>query len=116
MSKCFLSHDKYQELIFINKKDFDTVIKMYESVAKKYGGHITNISNKLKKMEELLNLTKKDHIIQLMEKDTIINKKDTEILLMKKDHEIEIIMKDKIIDEKDRIISDLKRQLKSKNK
>ena len=98
-------HHKFNELLICSKKDIKIIIEQYINITRKYIGHIKDIVDKLKDLEN--ELLKKDKENELLKKDreNDLLKKENELL--KKDRENEILKKD--IE-----INNLKKQIKNK--
>ena len=99
------THPKYNELIIFSKKDTKIITEQYTNISGKYIGHIKEITNKLKDLENHITLLKKENEIELI-------KKDRENDLLKK--ESELLKKENELLRKDIEIMNLKKQIEKK--
>ncbi len=102
-----LPHAKYEELLIFGKKDIKNIIGEYDNVALKYTGHIKEVKDKIKDLENHIVILKKEKENDLLRKDNQINvlKKELEL----KDKELEL--KDKDLELKDRLLEIMKKDL-----
>jgi hypothetical protein len=119
------THPKYEELIIFSKKDIKIIIDQYTNISMKYIGHMRELTDKIKNLENHIAHMKKDTEIikkdnEIMKKDlenqTAILKKDNEIDLMKKNTEINKLKMENKLLKKDLEINNLKRQIKNNNR
>jgi len=89
-----LNHPKHKEYMIFpdSKKDIKIIEDQFHSVSQKYIGHIKDISNKLKdsnielkNLENELKITKLQYTNDLLQKDLIIQQKNSEYKLLEKD-------------------------------
>jgi hypothetical protein len=105
-----LYHPKHKEFIIYpnTKKEIKIIEEQFESVSKKYIGHIKDISEKLKNLEnELktttlqneLKITKLQHSNELLQKELTILQKETEkeLIMQQKETEKKLLEKDLIV-------------------
>lgn len=84
------THTKFEEIIIFSKKDSKIITEQYNNISRKYLGHIKEIADKLKELENQNIILQKDLDSQakIMQKDIELSKKNSEIELLKKDAEI----------------------------
>ena len=98
-------HPKFKELLICSKKDIRIISEQYTNITRKYighpqyagilllslaqeQGHLKDITNKLKDLENQIVIMKKDKEIELLKKDKENNLLKKEIEIIRKDIEI----------------------------
>ncbi|AEX62097.1 hypothetical protein c7_R1235 [Megavirus courdo7] len=91
------NHKKFEELIIFSSKDSKIIQNQFESIAKKYIGHIKEISDKLRDLENAMKISELEHVNEKLKYDNEIShlKMQNEIIELK--YKNEIIEKDKEI-------------------
>nr|WBF70252.1 hypothetical protein [Megavirus caiporensis] len=91
------THKKFKELIIFSNKDSKIIQNQFESIAKKYIGHIKEISDKLRDLENAMKISELEHANEKLKYDNEIShlKMQNEIIELK--YKNEIMEKDKEI-------------------
>jgi hypothetical protein len=105
-----LKHASQRELVVFSKSQFEDVKLRYNSVATKYMGHITELTEKIKDKEKQCELEKETHAKEIAEKETIIASKEMEIA----NKEIEIANKETMIANKETEIANKETEIANK--
>ncbi len=106
-----LSHPKYDELIIFAKKDMKNILNEYDTVALRYTGHIKEVKDKIKDLENHMIILKKDNENDLLRKENELMAKQNELIA--KDRQIDVLKKE--LELKDRELEIMKKDLEITN-
>lgn len=111
-----IEHPEHKEIIVYSKQDAKTVINQFDSICKKYIGHISEISNKLKDLNNEIENLKLLHKVEISELKSKL--KDKENIIKQQEYEkkiYELETQNKIMS-KDKTIKNLNNTIKSQTK
>jgi len=97
--KVGFNYEKFEELVVIEPNMLKGIKTQYNMLGAVYGGHIKTLMNDIENMKNQMKILRIENELNLSKKDNDISKKDNELNLSKK--EIELLIKDIALLKKD---------------